>query len=38
MAHLYHIRPWEWPLLDYGTTLNLCRAIDRERQEQKGTT
>lgn len=35
MAHLFHIRPWEWDLLKYGQTLGLCRAIDRYRAEMK---
>ncbi len=40
MAHLFHIRPWEWnggpdSKLDYGTTLGLCRAIDNHRAEAK---
>jgi len=23
MANLFHIRPWEWDRLDYGTTIGL---------------
>lgn len=33
MAHLFGIRPWEWPLLTYGDTLGLCAAIDKYRTE-----
>ncbi len=35
MAHLFHIRPWEWDDLTYGQTLGLCAAIDKYRQESK---